>query len=123
MKLRNGSFKDFVPNHYDLGYLLVNYGRMKYGTEFWTNVTRDASSFKNLFYPFQKAVKKYSGIKFRTFYEEAFKENRLRSEKLSSDMQLNGASQGTIHQGTEAGIKIYFLLIKSLWLIIISRTA
>jgi len=35
MKLRNGSFKDYVPNHYPLGYLLVNYGYNKYGSEFW----------------------------------------------------------------------------------------
>jgi len=39
MKLRNGSFKDYVPNHYYLGYLLVNYGREKYGPEFWTKNT------------------------------------------------------------------------------------
>ncbi|HSU26766.1 MAG TPA: hypothetical protein VLJ68_00170, partial [Chitinophagaceae bacterium] len=43
MKLRNGSYKDYVPNHYYLGYLLVNYGREKYGADFWTRVTQDAS--------------------------------------------------------------------------------
>ncbi len=71
MKLRNGSFKDFVPNHYDLGYLLVAYGREKYGDKFWKNVTHDAASFKGLFYPFQKAVKKYSGTDYVTFRNEA----------------------------------------------------
>ncbi|MEJ7673189.1 MAG: hypothetical protein WKF59_10865 [Chitinophagaceae bacterium] len=34
MKLRNGSYKDYVPNHYALGYLLVAYGREKYGDGF-----------------------------------------------------------------------------------------
>jgi hypothetical protein len=34
MKLRNGSLKDYVPNHYPLGYLMVNYGREKYGLDF-----------------------------------------------------------------------------------------
>ena len=33
MKLRNGSFRHFVPDHYDLGYLLVAYGRKKYGND------------------------------------------------------------------------------------------
>lgn len=72
MKLRNGSLKDYVPNHYNLGYLLVNYGRVKYGVDFWTKVTRDASAFKSLFYPFQAAVKKYAGVDYQTFCKEAF---------------------------------------------------
>ncbi len=72
MKLRNGSFKDYVPNHYNLGYLLVNYGREKYGIDFWEKVTRDASAFKGLFYPFQKAIKKYAGVEYETFRNQAF---------------------------------------------------
>jgi hypothetical protein len=39
LKLRNGSLKDYVPNHYQLGYLLVNYGYLKYGEDFWAKVT------------------------------------------------------------------------------------
>lgn len=72
MKLRNGSMKDYVPNHYNLGYLLVNYGREKYGADFWSKVTKDASAFKGLFYPFQKAVKKYAGVDYKTFRNDAF---------------------------------------------------
>ena len=71
MKLRNGSFKDFVPNHYELGYLLVAYGREKYGDKFWEQVTHDAASFKGLFYPFQKAIKKYSGTDYVHFRNNA----------------------------------------------------
>jgi hypothetical protein len=72
MKLRNGSLKDYVPNHYYLGFLLVNYGREKYGPAFWKEVTQDASAFKGLFYPFQRAVRKYAGVDFKTFRQQAF---------------------------------------------------
>ena len=72
MKLRNGSFKDFVPNHYPMGFLLVAYGREKYGDKFWEHVTHDAASFEGLFYSFQKAIKKYSGIDYVTFRNDAF---------------------------------------------------
>ena len=72
MKLRNNSFRDYVPTHYHLGYLLVKYGYEKYGEDFWRKVTHDASAFKGVFYPFQKAIKKYSGIDYRTFYNNAF---------------------------------------------------
>ncbi len=72
MKLRNGSYKDYVPNHYYLGYLLVNYGREKYGLDFWSKVTTDAAAFKGLIYPFQHAIKKYAGVSYETFRKEAF---------------------------------------------------
>ena len=71
MKMRNGSLKDYVPSHYNLGYLLVNYGNHKYGTDFWANVTRDASAYKGLIYPFQKAIRKYSGVDYQRFRNEA----------------------------------------------------
>lgn len=72
MKLRNGSLKDFVPNHYPLGYMIVAYGREKYGPDFWKNVTNDAAHFKGVFYPFQNAVEKNTGVKFNTFVADAF---------------------------------------------------
>lgn len=71
MKLRNGSYKDFVPDHYRLGYMLVAYGREKYGDQFWEKVTHDAAAFKSLFYPFQHAIKKYTGLDYITFRNDA----------------------------------------------------
>ena len=73
MKLRNGSLKDLVPDHYDLGYLLVAYGREKYGDSVWVNITQDAARFKGLFYPLQKAIKKHTGAGYETFRNDAFK--------------------------------------------------
>ncbi len=71
MKLRSGSLKDYIPDHYNLGYLLVNYGYLKYGSDFWRKVTQDAVAYKSLFYPFQHAVKKYSGVNYKTFRQQA----------------------------------------------------
>jgi hypothetical protein len=94
MKLRNGSYRDLVPNHYPLGYLLVNYGREKYGPDFWTRVTNDASAFRRLFYPFQKAVRRHSGQSFRAFREEALaayehQVSRRRDEQVTRQTVTN----------------------------------
>lgn len=70
--LRNGSYQKYVPNHYALGYLLTAYGYEKYGNAFWSKVSWDAASFQPLFYPFQGAIKKYTGISFPQFTKEAF---------------------------------------------------
>jgi len=71
MKMRNGSLRDYVPDHYNLGYLLVAYGRKKYGDDIWRKVTNDAARFDPLFYPFQGAVKKYTGITYDQFVNDA----------------------------------------------------
>ena len=84
MKLRNGSLKDYVPDHYSLGYLLVNYGYEKYGLDFWGKVTRDASAFKGLFYPFQKAIEKHAGVKYQTFRNAALEYYKDLTHELSS---------------------------------------
>lgn len=68
MKLRNGSYQDFVPDHYPLGYMLVAYGREKYGEDFWKKVTQDAAAVKTTF---RGAVKKYSGISYPQFRMQA----------------------------------------------------
>ncbi len=72
MKLRNGSYVDFIPDHYPLGYMMVAYGREKYGDLFWEKVTQDAARFKGLFFPFQKAIEKHSGLTYQKFTEAAF---------------------------------------------------
>jgi hypothetical protein len=72
MKLRNGSLRDFTPDHYRLGYMLVAYGRQQYGDDFWKKVTQDAAAYKGLFYPFQQAVKRHSGKSFMAFTGDAF---------------------------------------------------
>jgi hypothetical protein len=72
MKLRNGSYLDYTPDWYPTGYMLVSYGREKYGDDFWRKVTHDAAAFKGVFYPLQHAIKKYSGESFEKFRSDAF---------------------------------------------------
>ena len=100
MKLRNGSLKDFVPTHYHLGYLLVNYGYEKYGPDFWGKVTKDAASFNSLLYPFQHAIKKHTNLDYKTFRKQAFDHY-----KLNSDMQQKNKpkAERELNEGTEAG--------------------
>ncbi len=72
MKWMNGSLKDYVPNHYQFGYLLTNYGYKRYGAAFWTEVIAAASAFKRVPTPFRSAVKKSTGLPFRQFVQQAF---------------------------------------------------
>jgi hypothetical protein len=71
MKLRNGSYLDYTPNHYSLGYMMVAYGREKYGDVFWKGVTHDAAAFNTFFYPLQGAIKKHAGVDYTDFRNAA----------------------------------------------------
>lgn len=79
MKLRSGSFKDYTPNHYELGYQLVAYGYEKYGEDFWKNVTGDAVRFKGLFFAFNRAIERHSGKSYQQFREDALQYFKERS--------------------------------------------
>ncbi|RFS20588.1 hypothetical protein DVR12_18675 [Chitinophaga silvatica] len=68
MKIRNGSYVDFVPNHYPLGYLMATYGREHYGKDFWKDVTTDAVRYRGLFYPLSHSLKKRTGNNVTSFY-------------------------------------------------------
>ncbi|MBV8252507.1 MAG: hypothetical protein JO154_07855 [Chitinophaga sp.] len=68
MKIRGGSYKDFLPNHYPLGYLMSIYGRDHYGPTFWKDVTRDAVRYRSVFYPMSRAIKRRTGMNVTGFY-------------------------------------------------------
>ena len=109
MKLRNGSLKDFVPDHYALGYLLVAYGHEKYGDLFWEKVTHDAAAFKSLVYPFQHAIKKYSGVDYVTFRNNAldFFKKQFEETKPSANSALGKFKNEQNPSFTEDGSIIY----------------
>jgi hypothetical protein len=71
MKLRNGSYRDYTPDHYPLGYMMVSYGREKYGEEFWAKTAVQAAAYKGLFYPLQSAIRRNAGISFDSFHTRA----------------------------------------------------
>lgn len=96
LKLRNGSYRDYVPDHYDLGYLLVSYGREKYGDSIWHKITADAARFKGLFYPLQKSVKRHTGINYTAFANDAlkyFQQQWQEERKTESNVQWITAAE------------------------------
>ena len=84
MKLRNGSYRDYVPDWYPLGYMMVSYGREHYGDTFWKKVSLDAAAFRGLFYPLQSAIKRNTGISFAQYHRDALNYFRQPLEKADS---------------------------------------
>jgi len=61
IKVRNGSYKRELPNHYEYGYNLVAYGTKKIGEEGWQRVVKKASRLSGVLYPFSHAIRKETG--------------------------------------------------------------
>ncbi len=98
MKLRNGSYKNYVPDHYPLGYMLVAYGREEYGNDFWKNVTQYAVAYKSLFYPMQNGVKNYTHISFNDFVNNAFDyyHKQLNNQSFSNLQFIDSAKKNNV---------------------------
>lgn len=86
-KASAGSFKDYVPDWYTLGYFLTLEGREKYGTQIWRNVVEDATRYKGLFFPFSKALRKNTGLSTPKLYEQKFSQlyQKWQSESQSTN--------------------------------------
>ncbi|MCB0555964.1 MAG: PD40 domain-containing protein, partial [Phaeodactylibacter sp.] len=67
-KAAAGSFKDFVPDWYALGYYMAAYARKEYGKGVWAGVIDDATRYRGLFYPFSRSLKKRTGLNTRELY-------------------------------------------------------
>jgi hypothetical protein len=67
-----GSYKDFVPDHYKLGYLLIGNGREKYGSQIWSDALRKIGEHPLSINPLSSSLKRDIGLKPEAFYNQLF---------------------------------------------------
>jgi len=65
-----GSYKDYVPNHYVLGYHLVSYGRSVWSADLWRTAHKNSGNVIGLT-PFSTGIKKVTGMRKYAFYNTA----------------------------------------------------
>lgn len=68
----SGSYIDYVPSHYDLGYQLVAHSERKYGKYIWDDVARYSSDFPFLLFTTQLALRKYYDTSTKGLFHETF---------------------------------------------------
>jgi hypothetical protein len=76
-KAINGSFKDYVPNHYNLGYLLVGESRARYGSDLWSRVIDRLAGKPLSVNPVNHVLRKITGMNQQELYESVFDSLRL----------------------------------------------
>lgn len=78
-----GSYKDYVPDHYQLGYLLVRYGRRTYGDEFWQDFEEYAARKPFLLSPTRFSIRKYGVQSKKQLYRDALNAYREHWQSVS----------------------------------------
>lgn len=71
-KARNGSFKTLMPDHYRLGFAIINQISVENGQEVWATALNKGAAYKGLFYPFSHNLKKLIGYSTKTAYKKAY---------------------------------------------------
>lgn len=66
-----GSYKDFVPDEYILGYHLVATSRMKYGTGLWNSALDRTARKPYTLNPFSKGIRKIAGVNKVGLYNQS----------------------------------------------------
>ncbi len=84
-KMLLGSYRDLTPNHYELGYHLVAYGRMKYGTDLWDDLENHVGRRPYQLVSYNLGLKRFSGLYSRGLYDSA----------MTWFSQFYGSSSGT----------------------------
>ena len=82
-KAQFGSYRNFVPDHYTLGYQLVSEGVKNYGTSLWNDVLNQVARKGYTFVPFTHRLKKNTGNKKVKFYHTTM--NNLKMQWQAQD--------------------------------------
>lgn len=96
MKWRNGSFRDFVPDHYRLGYMMLSHFRNEYGNDLSGEIAREGASWRKIIYPFSRSMRSRTGLHTYDLYRESWEKNKLRWKK-----EMNEISESTSNRVTE----------------------
>ncbi len=87
-KANYGSFLDFVPGKYELGYQLVGLSRVNYGPSIWSNVLNNVGRRPYTLAPISYSLKKQIGFNKYHLYDTLtlqLQENWLQEDKLAEE--------------------------------------
>ncbi|MBI9037507.1 MAG: PD40 domain-containing protein [Bacteroidales bacterium] len=82
-----GSYKEYVPDRYHLGYFLTAQARKKYGIEIWKNAFDNVAKKSFQITPFSNSIKSSSRLNKIQFYNNTI--NELDSLWSKQDEQIN----------------------------------
>jgi hypothetical protein len=96
----SGSFRDFIPDHYESGYQIVTWAMAKHDPQVWNKMLNFTAKEPFTINPVNLSLKKSTGLKKKTLYREAFDTLKtiwtqdIAESKAISYASLNPAKEG-----------------------------
>jgi hypothetical protein len=110
-KANYGSFRDFVPGKYELGYQLVGWSRVNYGRSVWSNVINNVGRHPYTLVPFSSAIKKQTGFNKYQLYDTIAKQiqkNWIEEDKLTIENKYQVLNHSAGNQYTNFNLPVIF---------------
>ncbi|WP_430932295.1 TolB family protein [Saccharicrinis sp. 156] len=85
-----GSYRDYVPNHYEMGYQLVAGARARYGSDVWEKALYHTGRNPLAITPFNQGQKKVTSLNKVDLYQSTFGELKQQWERQDSVTQKSG---------------------------------
>ncbi|MDX9882064.1 MAG: hypothetical protein RBS73_08345 [Prolixibacteraceae bacterium] len=89
-KLYLGSYKEYVPDHYSLGYWFAGKVKEKYGAEIWNTAMSSAARKPLLLRPVHSALKKETGMGQEALFKQVFSELKEEWQQELADAGVRG---------------------------------
>lgn len=68
------SYKDFVPNHYVLGYFITSHAKRKYGQYAWSGILKETYDMPFKPFAFSSSIRKETDLRVEGLYKSTIKE-------------------------------------------------
>jgi hypothetical protein len=91
----NGSFRDFVPDHYQYGYQMMAYSYLKYGRPLWQDALKATGNTPFLINPVNLSLRKNASLSKKRLFTEAF--DTLKTLWKSDDSVSDASSYEVIN--------------------------
>lgn len=87
-----GSFRDAIPNHYLLGYLLTTYAKNHYGADVWSRILTHTYKTAPVPFSFSRSVKKITGLPVTGLYDSMTAELKQRWQQQLDSVKETAAT-------------------------------
>jgi len=101
-KVLNGSYRDAVPNHYEMGYFLTSYVKKTYGEESWDGILDAATLLPVPAFGMYLGAKKVTGKSWSALYRDMAEDLKLQREEQVSGVTLIENQDITVQEEKDA---------------------
>lgn len=91
-----GSYKDYVPGYYEVGYKLVAHSRNLFGTQIWDNALDKTAKRPFILNPVNLTLRKYNNLTKKRLYDSTFKS--LKSLWIQQDQKTVKTTFDTLNR-------------------------